>query len=246
MTILIISTLIFNSLEAPPASNQRLGIDLITSFEALKLTPRYTLEPFAGKQIFARIEASCFYQIQLFKKVDIGAKSGFASFFHFTNFYKYYNLGLSDSYLWMSCNPYRNIAGFCIITIPTGNYVKSLGQGIFEVKAGLQKQKIYHDNNLSVGFKWKTTNPDRVKQGDGIFAEFGNENLALAFDFNFPDKSSLFDLHDSKSFSINLQVALKTFRQLYTMVPKLFFGQTIYGRDTEMKTYLKAEFVRSN
>lgn len=245
MMLLIISFLIFNSIEAPPPSNQRLGINLNTSFEAWKFTPRYTIEPFAGKQKFVQVMLLGFYQIRLHKKIYLGAKSGFASFSHYTNFYRYNNLGLSDSYLWVSYNPYRNITGFCMATMPTGNYVKSLGQGIFEIKVGMQKQKVYWDNSLIVGFKWKTTNPDQVKQGDGIFTEFGTDDLMLSVNYNFSDKSNLFNLHDSKSFSINLQTTLKTFQSLFSLIPKLFFGQTLYGRDVTMKSCLSAEFVRN-
>jgi hypothetical protein len=244
--IILAITLLFNQLESPPDINNKYGFSINCSIEALKATPRYTIEPIAGGQIFQRTEATCFYQTNLFKEVYLGVKSGVGGILHYTYYYSYFNAGLLDSYFWTSVNTAKNINGFLVLTMPSGNYTKSLGGGAggaYEVKVGLQKANVYKNSKISIGYVWRGTNQDLVNYGDKLFCELENHNLNLSFNFCFPDKSGLFDLHDSKSFSISILIPLKTFNSLGAFIPKLFFGQTIYGRDTNIITNTKAEFI---
>ena len=243
--IILAITLLFNSFESPPDINNKYAFGINYSIEALKVTPRYKIEPIAGGQIFQKTEATCFYQTNLFKIVYLGVKSGVGGILHYTYYYSYFNTGLLDSYFWTSVNTAKNVNGFLILTMPSGNCSKSLGGGAYEVKVGLQKANIYKNSMISIGYVWRGTNQDLVNYGDKIFCEVENHNLNLAFNFCFPDKSVLFDPHDSKSFSINILIPIKTFRSLGAFIPKLFFGQTIYGRDTNITTDIKVELTRN-
>ena len=243
--IILAITLLFNSFESPPDINNKYGFSINCSIEALKATPRYTIEPIAGGQIFQRTEATCFYQTNLFKEVYLGVKSGVGGILNHTYYYSYFNVGFLDSYFWTSVNTAKTINGFLILTVPSGNCFKSLGNGAYEVKFGLQKANIYKNSKISIGYVWRGKNQDLVNYGDELFCEFENPKMNLSFNFCFPDKSGLFDLHDSKSFSINILIPIKTFKPLGALIPKLFFGQTICGRDTNITTDIKAELTRN-
>lgn len=220
------------------------GVEVVSSLEALKFTPRYTIEPMAGGQILQINKANFYYQFHPINKLGLGIKTGVGLSTHWTYYYSYTNIGWLDSDGWIIIGPFINITGYLSATIPTGNYIKFLGQGVYSFTSSIKMQKIYNKLNYEIGYTWLGRNPNLVDYGDRLFlkVEAYNQNYNVEISYNFPDKSDLFCLYDSRSLSINIRIALKTFKSCCSL-SKLFFGQTIFGRDTQIISSLSAQLI---
>ncbi|MCX7786017.1 MAG: hypothetical protein N2201_07365 [candidate division WOR-3 bacterium] len=242
--IILISAVIFNYGNINFEKDNQYGFLLNSSIEVLKFTPRWTIEPFPGRQIFQKSGIVFFCQICPVKKIAIAVQSGFGTYLHYSPFYSYFNYGMLDLDIKTSINFTEYIAGFLTARIPTGNYSKFLGEGTYAIKVGIQKRNCYKNIDLSFGGIWQGENPDKVDCGDKLFCQLKTKNNVLSLNYNFPDKGGLFDLYDSPSFSLDISVDVKSFKPWHGYKPKLILNQTILGRDTAMITRLSLLFIR--
>lgn len=219
-----------------PAETNTLEIITETSLNAWTTTPRWSIEPFPGNQVFLVNRLRCSYPFFSSSQISLGVDAGFANRFHFTHFYSYASWGLDDSDVWLMLNTTATIDFLARFAIPTGSYSDGLGKGGYRIELYLKKAQIMRKSKVYFGYEWIGTNPDEVNYGDKI--HFGLEIynwLGITSYYAFSDQGTYYSLYDSPSFALEISIS-KDFLFMKACSMTLIFKQTLLGKDTPIST----------
>ncbi|KPK62646.1 hypothetical protein AMJ83_10280 [candidate division WOR_3 bacterium SM23_42] len=207
-----------------------------TSLNAWTFTPRYSIEPFPGDQVFLANRLRCSYSFFSNDRISLGVEAGFANRFHFTYFYSYTVWGLDDSDVWFVLNSGRNTSLLARFRLPTGLYNEGLGIGAYCMELYIRKTNIWRNSSAYFGYEWIGANSDKVNYGDKIRLGVEINNwLRVSSYYAFADQGTYYSLYDSPSFALETSL-FKNFRLMKGYTTQVIFSQTLLGRDIPIST----------
>ena len=207
-----------------------------TSLNAWTFTPRYSIEPYPGYQVFLINGLRCSCPLLSNNRISLGFEAGFVNRFHFTHFYSYASWGLGECHLWLSVNGPRSVSLLARLNLPTGPFNEGLGTGAYHLELYARKANILRNSSAYIGYEWRGSNPDRVDYGDRI--HLGVEIttwLRIASNYAFADQGTYYPLDDSPSFIFEIAL-FKDFRLMKAYTLQAIFSQTVLGRDMPIST----------
>jgi hypothetical protein len=207
-----------------------------TSLNAWTFTPRYSIEPYPGYQVFLVTRLCCSYPFLSDNRISLGVDAGFANRFDFTYFYSYSAWGINDATLWLMFNKNKPVNLLARVKIPTASYNKGLGTGAYHIELYARRVNIMRNCCYYIGYEWIGANSDKINYGDKF--HFGleiNDWLRIGANYAFSDKSTYYELHDSPSLTLETCFS-KDFRVLKVYRLRVVLSQTIMGRDIPIST----------
>ena len=214
------------------------GSELIaaTSLNPLTFTPRWSIEPYPGYQVFIANRLRLAHAFPVGGDLSMGVEVGVANRFHFTYFKSYTAWGIDDTKAWLTMSSLDNVNLLARVGLPTGRYSSGIGIGAYSFEIFLKRIDILGSNSVYLGYEWVGTNPDQVDYGDKI--HLGLELfswLDIHSNYAFADQGAYISLYDSPSFGIEISV-LKKLTVLKTYSLTLVFNQTLLGKDIPVTT----------
>ena len=214
------------------------GSELIaeTSLNPFTFTPRWSIEPYPGYQVFLANSVRFAHAIHIGSDLSMGAEVGVANRFHFTYFRSYGAWGIDDTKAWLMLNPFRDVTLLLRAGMPTGRYDSGIGMGAYSIEVFLKRAEMLGNYSAHIGYEWVGTNPDQVNYGDKI--HLGLEFLGwlqVHCIYAFADRGAYFALYDSPSFAIEIS-GVKNFRVLRSYNLAVVINQTILGKDIPVTT----------
>lgn len=214
------------------------GSELIveTSLNALTFTPRWSIEPYPGYQVFLANKLKLSHALLSGSDLSMGVEIGAVNRFHFTYFESYAAWGLDDTKAWLMLNAGSTVNFLTRLGLPTGHYDEGIGKGAYSFEIYAKKADILRKGSVYIGYEWIGTNPDEVNYGDKIHLGF---ELGSWFGINsyyaFADRGGYYSLHDSPSFAMEISVSKNLkFLKVYNLT--LVFEQTVLGKDIPLST----------
>ena len=219
-----------------PSETNRLEIVTETSLNVWTWTPRCSIEPYPGNQVFLVNSLGCSWPFFSNGQISLGVDVGFANRLHFTYYYSYTSWGLDDSNIWLMFHTTATIDILTKIAVPTGPYSAGLSKGAYGIEIYLRKSQIRRKNKVYLGYEWIGTNPDRVNYGDKILLGLEIYDwLEISSFYAFVDEGTHYSLYDSPSFALEISIC-KNFQFMKAYNMALLFKQTILGKDTPLST----------
>ncbi len=214
------------------------GPELIveTSLNPLTFTPRWSIEPYPGYQVFLSNRLRLSHAFLYGGDLSVGVEAGVVNRFHFTYYKSYAAWGIDDTKVWLMLNPFGNVNFLARIGLPSGRYSSGIGIGAYSFEIFLKRVEIVGSSSAYIGYEWVGANPDEVDYGDNI--HFGVELLSwfrIRCLYAFADQGAYFSLYDSPSFGIEISVS-KNFTVLKFYNLALVLNQTVFGKDIPVKT----------
>ena len=228
--------LFITALAVFPSETNALEIVMETSVKVWTWTPRWSIEPYPGYQVFLVNSLGCSWPFFSTNQISLGVDAGFVNRLHFTYYYSYTSGGLDDSNIWLMFHTTATIDVLAKIAVPTGPYSAGLSKGAYGIEIYLRKSQIMRKNKVYLGYEWIGTNPDKVNYGDRI--RIGLEIydwLEISSFYAFADEGMYYSLHDSPSFALEI-LACKNFQFMKACSMALLFKQTLLGKDTPIST----------
>ena len=215
-----------------------------TSLTVWKFTPRYSIEPFPGYQVFLVNGLRCSYPVFSNNGISLGVEAGVASKFHLTYFHSYASWGLDDIDLWLMLDNSEAVNFLARIGLPTGSYEEGLGIGAYRMGLYARKANIVRNRSAYFGYEWTSTNPDKINYGDKIHLGLEICNwLCTTACYAFPDHGEYYSLYDSPSFAVEISI-IKNFLLMGAYNMKLTFNQTLFGKDIPISSCISFRVSR--
>jgi len=218
----------------PRTDGSELSVE--ASLNALTFTPRWSIEPYPGYQVFLVSKLRLSHVFFSNSGISVGTEIGVANRCHLTYFESYAAWGVDDSKAWLMLNTGSTASFLARLGLPTGHYDEGIGRGAYWIEIYSKKARILGNGSVYVGYEWIGTNPDEVNYGDKIHLGLEVCNwLRIHSHYAFADQGAYYSLHDSPSFAIEMSV-IKDFEFMKVYNVALVINQTILGRDIPLST----------